>query len=111
MPETTKPTSESKSTAPVQPVAAGRFQAGEAAPATITTRVPRGVGEPAADTVASEPSAKSTQAAVKAAVDKDTEQGFRGANTDPTPNENYTVAGVTAGLPTPETVSFTPKAN
>lgn len=40
---------------------------------------------------------------VQAAVDKETEQGFAGVEVDPTPNENYTVAGVTAGLPTPET--------
>lgn len=31
------------------------------------------------------------------------EQGFRGAAVDPTPNHAYTVAGVTAGEPTPET--------
>lgn len=31
------------------------------------------------------------------------EQGFRGLEVDPTPNENYTVAGVLAGKPTPET--------
>lgn len=31
------------------------------------------------------------------------EQGFRGVAVDPTPNENYTVAGVAAGKPTPET--------
>lgn len=30
-------------------------------------------------------------------------QGFRGIEVDPTPNENYTVAGVTSGAPTPET--------
>jgi hypothetical protein len=30
-------------------------------------------------------------------------QAFRGAVPDPTPNENYTVAGVTRGAPTPET--------
>ena len=30
-------------------------------------------------------------------------QGFRGLKVDPTPNENYTVAGVTSGAPTPET--------
>lgn len=40
---------------------------------------------------------------VQAVVDKATEQGFIGFEVDPTPNENYTVAGVTAGLPTPET--------
>ena len=36
-------------------------------------------------------------------MDVEQEQGFRGTPVDPTPNENYTVAGVTAGLPTPET--------
>lgn len=40
---------------------------------------------------------------VQAAVDEETEQGFRGTQVDPTPNENYTVKGVTAGKPTPET--------
>jgi hypothetical protein len=35
-------------------------------------------------------------------VDKETAQGYRGTVTDPTPNENYTVAGVTSGKPTPE---------
>lgn len=36
-------------------------------------------------------------------LEKANEQGFIGQKVDPTPNENYTVAGVTAGLPTPET--------
>lgn len=31
------------------------------------------------------------------------ERGYIGQKVDPTPNENYTVAGVTAGKPTPET--------
>lgn len=31
------------------------------------------------------------------------DQGFRGVKVDPTPNEAYTVAGVTGGAPTPET--------
>jgi hypothetical protein len=35
--------------------------------------------------------------------DREDEVGFRGAAADPTPNENYTVAGVTSGAPTPET--------
>jgi hypothetical protein len=39
---------------------------------------------------------------VQSAVDVETEQGFRGVEVDPTPNENYTVAGVTADKPTPE---------
>lgn len=42
-------------------------------------------------------------AQVQAKSDKETAQGFAGVETDPTPNENYTVAGVTSGAPTPET--------
>jgi hypothetical protein len=40
---------------------------------------------------------------VQEKVDQETEQGFRGIEVDPTPNENYTVEGVTSGAPTPET--------
>lgn len=40
---------------------------------------------------------------VQHAMDKATQQGFLGVETDATPNENYTVAGVTSGAPTPET--------
>lgn len=40
---------------------------------------------------------------VQEKVDTEAEQGFRGVEVDPTPNENYTVAGVLAGKPTPET--------
>lgn len=36
-------------------------------------------------------------------VDEENEKGYRGVSTDPTPRENYTVAGVTSGAPTPET--------
>lgn len=39
---------------------------------------------------------------VQAKVDVETEQGFVGFVPDPTPNENYTIAGVTSGAPTPE---------
>lgn len=46
---------------------------------------------------------ENTQAAAQEAMDAEQEQGFRGVAVDPTPNENYTVAGVTAGKPTPET--------
>ncbi|HEX4811689.1 MAG TPA: hypothetical protein VFV66_02910 [Nonomuraea sp.] len=49
---------------------------------------------------------KQTDAAaeqVQDAVDVETSQGYRGEEVDPTPNENYTVAGVTSGKPTPET--------
>lgn len=40
---------------------------------------------------------------VAANLAQETEQGFRGVEVDPTPNENYTLAGVTSGAPTPET--------
>ena len=36
-------------------------------------------------------------------INKENAQGFRGVEVDSTPNENYTVAGVTSGAPTPET--------
>lgn len=39
---------------------------------------------------------------VQEKMDVETEQGYRGTVPDPTPNENYTVAGVTSGAPTPE---------
>lgn len=40
---------------------------------------------------------------VAAKVADENEAGHRGFTPDITPNENYTVAGVTAGKPTPET--------
>lgn len=48
-------------------------------------------------------SSTSAGALVQAKIDKENAQGFRGVEVDPTPNENYTVAGVTKGAPTPET--------
>lgn len=50
---------------------------------------------------AQDPDAASDQAQKQA--DVETEQGFRGAEVDSTPNENYTVSGVLAGEPVPET--------
>lgn len=40
---------------------------------------------------------------VQEQVDTETEQGYRGQVSDPTPNENYTLEGVISGAPTPET--------
>lgn len=40
---------------------------------------------------------------VQEAKDQEDEQGFRGTEVDPTPNEAYTLQGVTEGQPTPET--------
>lgn len=47
--------------------------------------------------------ADTSTAEVQQRVDEDQARGFRGIEVDPTPNENYTVAGVTSGAPTPET--------
>lgn len=43
------------------------------------------------------------QAEVQRTKDQEDAQGFVGTEVDPTPNENYTVDGVTSGKPTPET--------
>lgn len=40
---------------------------------------------------------------VQAQADADIARGYRGVEVDPTPNEAYSVAGVTSGAPTPET--------
>jgi hypothetical protein len=45
------------------------------------------------------------QAEVQKAVDEAEDKGYIGVPVDPTPKENYTVAGVVAGKPTPETDS------
>lgn len=50
-----------------------------------------------------DPPAGAGDSEVQANVDEETEKGFRGIKVDPTPNENYTVAGVLDGKPTPET--------
>jgi hypothetical protein len=41
----------------------------------------------------------------KKAPESEEDKGYRGVQADETPNENYTVAGVLAGKPTPETDS------
>lgn len=43
------------------------------------------------------------QAEVQAAADAAAEKGYFGTVPDDTPNEHYTLAGVIAGKPTPET--------
>lgn len=47
--------------------------------------------------------AAGTDTSAQEAFDAEHEQGFRGTKVDPTPNSAYTVAGVVAGEPTPET--------
>jgi hypothetical protein len=43
------------------------------------------------------------EAEVQKTMDEVEAQGFIGEEVDPTPNEHYTVEGVTSGKPTPET--------
>lgn len=40
---------------------------------------------------------------IQQAFDEANDKGYFGEVPDPTPNENYTVSGVTSGAPTPET--------
>ena len=47
--------------------------------------------------------APDTEPTVDAPSVGDTGPGYRGKQRDETPNEHYTVAGVLAGKPTPET--------
>lgn len=50
-----------------------------------------------------QPPADGVAEAVQEATDRAEDRGFLGVETDPTPNSAYTVAGVLAGEPTPET--------
>lgn len=43
------------------------------------------------------------EAEIQATFDEGTDQGFLGVRTDPTPLHHYTLPGVLAGKPTPET--------
>ena len=45
----------------------------------------------------------SGEAEVQAKFDEANEKGYFGTLADETPNENYTLRGVTSGKPTPET--------
>ena len=64
----------------------------------------RDAGSLPADAIASEPAAAATQHAVQKLMDEGTEKGWLGDEKPEgyTPNEHYTLAGVAAGLPTPE---------
>lgn len=67
-----------------------------------STNAPRGVNEKAADALADDSGGASAQKAVQKATDEAEEKGFIGEKVDRTPRENYTLAGVAKGLPTPE---------
>jgi hypothetical protein len=68
-----------------------------------STNAPRGVNEPAADAIADDSGGAGAQKAIQEATDEAQEKGFIGEKVDQTPRENYTLAGVAKGLPTPET--------
>ncbi|MFD7609713.1 hypothetical protein [Streptomyces sp. NPDC059828] len=65
-----------------------------------TTRSSKPAGEPENQPI---PADDDVAKEVQRRTDKAQEQGFYGVETDPTPNEHYTVAGVVEGKPTPET--------
>lgn len=56
----------------------------------------------ASKTTANAPDADAGQDQVDENLAREQARGYRGVKVDPTPDEHYTVAGVTAGLPTPE---------
>jgi hypothetical protein len=49
------------------------------------------------------PPRDAAQKDVQKTVDEAEDKGYLGVEVDPTPNEHYTVEGVLAGKPTPET--------
>lgn len=56
-----------------------------------------------AERKSTQPPQDAAQKEVQKAVDAAEEKGYLGVEVDPTPDEHYTVAGVLAGKPTPET--------
>jgi hypothetical protein len=59
--------------------------------------------DPKVETKDGQPTVDGAEPQVDKAIHEETAQGFRGTRTDPTPLEHYTVDGVIAGKPTPET--------
>lgn len=60
----------------------------------------------AKDKPSDKPASKSSdlgQSELQAHFDEAHAKGYFGQSTDPTPNEHYTISGVLAGKPTPET--------
>lgn len=91
------------------PVAPGRFQPGEQVTAPLTTNPPRGLDELPSDALAEDAAGRDVQEQVNAVMQEEQEKGYRGYDTDPTPNRNYTLAGQAEGADTPETVVITPR--
>jgi|SRR3954451_12932989 hypothetical protein len=92
------------------PAAAGRLQPGEELPGPLSVNPPRGVDELPADARADDEAVSALQEHIQEVIDAEEEQGFRGVKTQVVPNENYTLGGVAAGKPTPETEVHTPRS-
>jgi hypothetical protein len=75
----------------------------EKAPAASSSTNTEAAKEVEAMQVGEPQSGDGGNADVQAKMDEATEKGYFGITTDPTPNENYTIQGVSAGKPTPET--------
>lgn len=56
-----------------------------------------------AERKAAQPPQDAAQKEVQKVVDEAEDKGYLGVEVDPTPDAHYTVAGVLAGEPTPET--------
>ena len=52
--------------------------------------------------MAEDKGSKAAEREVRSAVEEETGRGLRGVEVDGTPNENYTVKGVTSGAKVPE---------
>ena len=68
----------------------------ESTPSVKEVQAEANKGQLSANALSPDASAAKTQKEIKSRVDKENEQGFRGFPVDPTPNENYTLAGVTS---------------
>lgn len=74
-------------------------------PAEAPTEAPRQDGQEPYTPDQLPPTDVNPMAAAQRAADLEAAAGLRGTEVDTTPNEHYTVAGVTAGMPTPETTA------
>lgn len=89
-------------------VAASKTAAPAKAKPIHSNNPPRGLNEPPADAIADEPAAGDLQRHIADRFAAEADAGHRGKKDDPTPRENYTLAGVTSDAQVPETVVVTP---
>ena len=69
---------------------------------TLPEPTPDGSEQPPAPALETAPAVSGSEQ-VQATVDAENEAGYQGERLDPTPLQHYTLPGVLAGLPTPET--------